>query len=675
MTEATQAYLQILKERSYRNRRITCGLDITDLVGDFDYSDPRLNAIRFEALVKREAPVLFPNDPFGFHRYQKDYPSFTLKSGAVGSNGGHGNITPNYARVISRGLDETEREIRAYREQTSDPEKLLFYDSVLSHFPLMRELIAQYRDAALTAGCTRLADALQRIPQGPAQTFYEACLFLQIIVYFLRCAPHSHLTFGRFDQYMFPYFQRDLQNGVSREELFETLEMFFITINFDTDIYQGIQQGDNGQSMVLGGFDGNGESMFNELSRLCMEASIELALIDPKINLRCGKNTPQELLKLGTKMTKLGLGFPQYCNDDVVVPGLISLGYDRKDALDYTVAACWEYIVPNCAFDVPNLRTFNFPLVVNRAIHKSLMESQSFEDLMRAVEDEIRAECREIIDTGYLRPKCTPLLAVFVDGCMKKGLDLWQNAPKYHNYGCHGAGISNAVDALAAIRMLIYNEGSLEKEELLCALDADFEGYTELRNRLLGCPKMGQDNDFVDLLANRLMETFSTALNGKKSKNGGIWRAGTGSAMEYILSARQCPATADGRRAYTPYGCSFSPAITARPDGPLSVIRSFTKYDMRRIINGGPLTLELHDSVFRNEEGERKVSYLVRYFIERGGHQLQLNAVNRDVLIDAQKHPESYPNLIVRVWGWSGYFCELDHEYQNHIISRTEFSV
>jgi formate C-acetyltransferase len=186
---------------------------------------------------------------------------------------------------------------------------------------------------------------------------------------------------------------------------------------------------------------------------------------------------------------------------------------------------------------------------------------------------------------------------------------------------------------------------------------------------------MGQDNDSVDLIASHLMEVFGNALNGKPNAHGGIWRAGTGSAMEYVLSARECPATADGRYAYTPYGCSFSPAITARTDGPLSVIRSFTKFDMRRIINGGPLTLELHDSVFRNPEGERKVAQLVRYFIDRGGHQLQLNAVNRDILLDAQKHPEEYPNLIVRVWGWSGYFCELDTPYQNHIISRTEFSV
>jgi formate C-acetyltransferase len=171
------------------------------------------------------------------------------------------------------------------------------------------------------------------------------------------------------------------------------------------------------------------------------------------------------------------------------------------------------------------------------------------------------------------------------------------------------------------------------------------------------------------------MEWFSDYLNRKPNNRGGFWRSGTGSAMEYILSARKCPATADGRHAYEPYGSSFSPAITTKLDGPLSVIQSFTKFDMKRIINGGPLTLEIHNTAFRNPEGEKKVAQLVKTFIDLGGHQLQLNAINRDTLLDAQAHPEQYPNLIVRVWGWSGYFCELDQVYQDHVIARQEYGL
>jgi formate C-acetyltransferase len=172
------------------------------------------------------------------------------------------------------------------------------------------------------------------------------------------------------------------------------------------------------------------------------------------------------------------------------------------------------------------------------------------------------------------------------------------------------------------------------------------------------------------------MTAAEDAMHGKPNgRFGGVWRMGTGSAMEYVLSARECPATADGRRSGDAYGCSFSPSVSVKLNGPLSVIQSFTKHPMNRCSNGGPTTLELHDTVFRNEEGEKKVAALVKAFVHLGGHQLQLNSINRERLLDAQKHPENYKNLIVRVWGWSGYFCELDPEYQNHIIRRAEFTV
>ncbi len=277
----------------------------------------------------------------------------------------------------------------------------------------------------------------------------------------------------------------------------------------------------------------------------------------------------------------------------------------------------------------------------------------------------------------YQRETCfpAPLLSIMVDGCLECGRDLTDDVAKYNNYGCHGAGIANAADALTAIKTLVYDAREIGKEELLAALEADFAGYTPLRNRLLSAPKMGNNDDVADAIGCELIDAFASYLNGRPNARGGIWRAGTGSAMQYIWSAEECPATADGRHAGTPYASSFSPALTTRLEGPVSTVASFTKYDMKKIVNGGPLTMEIHDSVFRDPSGERKVAQLVRYFIERGGHQLQLNAVNREVLMDAEAHPERYPNLIVRVWGWSGYFCELDPVYRKHIISRTEFTI
>lgn len=640
MTETVRLMLEQLKSKTYRALRTT----------------------------SHDEPILYPVDCFGFHfGGTEHFPHFS------------GNVIPNYGRIITEGFDATKARINSRMSGESDPEKLAFGNEMLSEIDTLLGICDRHTKLVKQSGNARLWKALQTVPHKGATNFFEACLFMQICIYGLRRTNVEHLCLGRFDQYMYPFFAKDREKGVSDEELFEILEAFFITLNYDTDLYNGVQQGDNGQSMVLGGFDAQGNSQYNALSAMCMEASLELSLIDPKINLRVGKNTPDELYETATRLTKKGLGFPQYCNDDVVIPGLIKLGYDPADAQNYGVAACWEYIIPNCSAESSNIKTMNFPLVVNRAVHKYLPASSTFDALMEGVEREIAAECDDLIfvqaqnSQKKLYRQRLPLLSVFIDGCIEKLLNLWNGGSKYNNYGFHGLGIANATDALAAIKKCVFEEQTLSAEELLAALDADFKGYEALRNRLLECPKMGNNDAFADDIASSVMSYYSKYLNGRDHRNGGVCRAGTGSAMFYVGKAADCPATADGRHAGDVYSCSFSPSIGVKTTGILSVIQSFTKHDMTDIINGGPLTLEVHDTVLRNEIGIKKVAQLVKLFVLRGGHQLQLNSLDPERLKDAQKHPENYPNLIVRVWGWSGYFNELDPEYQNHIIRRTAY--
>lgn len=682
MTDKVRRALAVLREGEYKKNRIDNGVfDVTDRVNAHG-TEYRLFHM-LSAMLEQEQPYMLGEDIFGFNRRLKNTPTYIDPCTGKRTRNGKGNLTPNYARIISHGFDAVLKEIEAREASLAIKDRRnAFFGTMKQYIALVYDIAERNRKEAVATGNGRLADALCRIPRGGADSFYEACLFMKIIIFSLRCGGYDHLTLGRFDQYMYPYYVKDLERGVSKDTLFEVLELFFITLNTDSDLYFGVQKGDNGQSMVLGGYDKNGNEMFNELSALCIEASKELGLIDPKINLRVNRTTSDSLYELGTTLTKMGLGFPQYCNDDIAVPFLLSLGYEEEDAWNYTVAACWEYIVPGCGFDVPNKWYFDFPSVVNRVLGEKLPNAESFDALMGEMDIAIALECDDI------RRKLSPFarvrdlepsygfLSVFVDGCIEKGLDLSEGGAKYNNYGCHGVGISNAADALAAVKQVIFEEKSASKEELLLALSADFSGFERLQNQLLACPKMGNHDDGVDGIACRLMDAFSSCLNGKPNYHfGGVWRAGTGSAMEYIWCARRCGATADGRHAGQPYGCSYSPSIIAKVNGPLSVIQSFTKFDLKRICNGGPLTLEIHDTVFRNGEGEKKVAQLVKAFVTLGGHQLQLNAVNRERLMAAKAHPEQYPHLIVRVWGWSGYFCELDTEYQDHIIQRTEFSL
>ena len=356
--------------------------------------------------------------------------------------------------------------------------------------------------------------------------------------------------------------------------------------------------------------------------------------------------------------------------------GLVKLGYSREDALDYSVAACWEVIIPGKGADIPNLACVDLPKIVNDVITQYLNEYESFGELLERVADGIKDECDMTVkrNKDY---KCVmkPFMSVFFDGCIEKLADMHHGGAKYHNFGCFGVGISNAADALAAVKKTVYDEKSITKEELLTALRNNFEGNAALRKKLIDCPKMGNNDDYADDMAGFIMQVFSENINNRDNGCGGIWRAGTGSAQTYIRYGTVCPATADGRLAGTPYASSFSPSLDIKTDGLLSVIQSFSKFDMKNIINGGPLTIEIHDTVLRNDIGIKNTAMLVKEYIMLGGHQLQINSVNREELLDAQKNPEKHKNLIVRVWGWSGYFNELDKEYQDHVIRRTEYNL
>ena len=677
MTERVKQLLHILQSREYRKRRVSNQLRIDEEIANFGKNGR--DAYRLQVMLKQERPVLFAGERIGFNRYASDLPVYTRPEDGYLSGWSFGNLTPNYSRIMSTGLDAVLEEIRE-KIRTMSAEHTEFLRALEMTVTAALDLADRYREAAKESH-PELYEALGQVPHRKAENFYQACVFLKFIIYTLRCNANTHLTLGLFDRYMYPYYCASVQAGESREDLLDILEEFFVSINFDTDLYQGMQQGDNGQSMVLGGYDENGKDAYNELSGLCMKASLELNLIDPKINLRVNKDTPFSRYLLGTEMTRQGLGFPQYSNDDVVIPGLIRLGYAPEDAVRYTVAACWEFIIPDCGADIPNFITMNFPKVVEETMRNELLSCRTYDELWEKTKQAICTECDALMATANANSKIStcshpsPYLSLYIDGCLEQGKDFSEAPAKYNNYGCHGAGLSNAVDALTAVKKAVFEDGVVSKEELLRALECNFEGHEHTRNILLNCPKMGNNEQEADEIANAVMQVFSDYLNGKPNDRGGVFRAGTGSAMEYLLSAAKVPATADGRKAYEPYASSFSPSVTAKLNGPLSVIQSFTKFDMKRIINGGPLTIEIHDTTFRNADGVEKVAKLVQLFIERGGHQLQINSINRERLLDAQKHPEKYPNLIVRVWGWSGYFNELDPAYQDHIIRRAEFSV
>ena len=674
MTERIRALMHFQWERLHHAARIALPEDLELTYRDQSLPDTLRTALRLKQALEMETPYLFDNEIIAFTRTVPNLPRIFDDAEWAAITEGHfihelgnvSNLSPDYASVISVGL-------LALREKLGEGE---LHRAMRISIDAVLKLTARYAAAARAKGDEALAEVLDRVPALPPRTFREALQSLRILHYAMWCEGDYHNTMGRFDQTMIPYLRADLEAGRETEEsAFELLEAFFLACNRDSDLYPGMQQGDNGQSIVLGGMLPDGTDGFNLLSKWCLKASAELRLIDPKINLRVNKDTPLEVYELGTQLTKLGLGFPQYENDDVAIPGLEALGYDTEDARNYAMAACWEFIIPGRAMDIVNIGALPFANIVDRVLREHLTACRSLEEVKALVREAIFADVRKTLAERrnlYVIP--SPYLSLFFDGCLESGRDISLGC-KYNNWGLHGTGVAPAADMLAAVDQEVFH-GDTAPEALLRAMADNFVGHDALRDQLkYHCPKAGNDDDRVDGLVGWLLDTFADAVEGLHNERGGIIRAGTGSAMLYIFHANELGATADGREAGVPLPANYAPSLNIRLNGPVSLIKSFSKPDLRRTINGGPLTIEFSDSVFTQEESITKVAQLVRLFVQRGGHQLQLNTVNRERMLDAQKHPENYRNLIVRVWGWSGYFVELDKCYQDHIIRRAELLV
>ena len=652
-------YQYYVIDRTHRDLRVACAENFGEQCKAQGLSPEERMTIRFELLATMETPRIHPLEQIVLTRSVKNLPDVLTedewaeikKNHYVHELGYVSNLSPDYATTISKGL-------LAVREAASEYQVRMI-DAIIG-------LCDRYKMEAEKIGRTDVVEVLTQVPRYPARNFREALQFFRILHFSLWLEGDYHNTVGRFDQYMYPYFKRDMDAGVyTKESALELVEDFFLSFNKDSDLYVGVQQGDNGQSMVLGGRLADGSDGFNELSELCLIASRELKLIDPKINLRVSKDTPLSLYEKGTELTKVGLGFPQYSNDDVVIAGLQRLGYDYADAVNYVVAACWEFIIPGVGNDIANIGALNFPALVDKVLRAYLPTGGDFAGLIAAVRAEVQAECDRItesIQNVWFVP--SPFMELLRDG------------RKYNNFGLHGSGIASAADALAAVKKYIYDEKSVTSDQLIGAMDQNFENDPVLLHLLrYEAPKMGTGSSEATEMNGVLLNAFADALEGKTNCEGGVWRAGTGTAMYYLWHARELGATADGRRAGEPFGTNFSPSLFAQIAGPLTDIEDFTANDLSRNLNGGPLTLEFASGIFNSPESISKVALLIKYFIERGGHQLQLNAVNLDAMKEAQKNPDSYRQLVVRIWGWSAYFVELDKEFQDHVMMRQEYSV
>ncbi|MDD3334192.1 MAG: pyruvate formate lyase family protein [Eubacteriales bacterium] len=639
------AYRRELDDKRFR--------EIANLIQNPELSLDMRAALRLKLFLEEEEIIRRPGERIPGWRTLRSFPDLYRDGEAKALHAGHYiheqgrvcNISSDWEGVLKNGL---------LCRKTGDAARDLCIDAVLAYAD-------RYENEALSHGL-----------RYGVEGYLEGLQAFRILHFCLWCSNVYHNTVGRFDQYMMPYLEKDLQaKRLTLDEAQEMTEEFFLSFNRDSDLYTGMQQGDNGQSMMLGGCDADGKNAVNLLTEICLKASLHNRCIDPKINLRVNGETPFSLYQLGTELTRQGLGFPQYDNDDVVIPALVGYGYDLHDARNYTVAACWEFIIPGLGMDIPNIAALCLADAVSVCVRNHLLECKTYEAFFDQVRAEIDKRAREIatsVQSLWMEP--APWQSVLMSDYTH---DISEGA-KYNQYGIHGTGFSDAVDQLAVVSQFIFQEESLSKERLLEGLESNFENDLSLRKLLRGekAPKLGRDSQ-CEPIADALLTAFGDAVRPLKNERGGCFRAGTGSAMYYLWHAEHLPTLCNGHQTGEKLPANFSPSLLLQDAGPLSVLRAMARPALSHAMNGGPLTLELHDTVFRTQEGVDKVARLVQSYIKLGGHQLQLNAVSPETLLDAKKHPENHRGLIVRVWGWSGHFVQLDQAYQEQIITRVSY--
>jgi formate C-acetyltransferase len=498
-----------------------------------------------------ETPVIGPDERIVFTRtlpvaipaiYSKKEWDRLTEGRKLHELGPINNISADWGKVLAQGLlRRRAAALESLERFQNDSEAIEFLDSAIETIDAVLALAQRYAEAARAMGRDEIAEILESVPANPPRSFHEALQSLRLMHAIVWLSGHYHVGFGRFDQYMWPYLKADLESGrLDENQAIDLLAEFFISLNKDSDLYPGVQQGDNGQTITLGGVDRDGRPAVNPLTYMVLQASRDVSMIDPKINLRISTDTDLDLLSLATELTRKGLGFPQYSNDDVIIPALVAHGYQLEDAREYAVAACWEFLIPGKGMEIVNIGAVSFPAAVDQSIRQGLPAGEDMEKILLRVKGNIQKQVNQLADSyEHLLLPPAPYYSVLMTDCLERPQDLSKGA-LYNNFGIHGAGSANAADALAAVQQFVFQDRSVTSDELLAALDSDFQGYEDLYLKLREqAPKVGNNDDRADHFMVDLFNVLADACEAYgKTSRGGILRPGSGSAMYYVWLAQ-----------------------------------------------------------------------------------------------------------------------------------------
>ncbi len=525
-----------------------------------------------------------------------------------------------------------------------------YIDKVVSNYSIVSDrdkIVVKYIKNIKNKKVKHFDEALQRI------LFYNQLLWQ---------TNHKLVGLGRLDKILINYYQNDINNKVlSKDDAFDMIKEFIKILHADYVFKSSALLGDTGQLIILGGYDENNNYVCNDLTFMFIDAIRKLQLPDPKILLRVSKDTPRELMEISLKCLLTGIGCPLFANDGVIIPSLISAGFDFKDVNDYVTSACWEPIILGKSFDQNNLMDIIFLEPLNRAMKKNDLKSiKSYNELLNKYEIELRLYLKELINKlNNIKFQEDPLMSIFTRDCIKNNKDISSGGAKYNNYGLLSLGLNNTINSLLTLKELVF-----EKKEYT------LEKFNDMRvnNKILKeeiVKKFGKDDNNVIILTNKIMDITSNELLKCKNPLGGNYKFGL-SSPGYISASKNSEASFDGRKAGTPYSVHIS-SEDALAYTELIQFAGKLNYKQNKY-NGN--VVDFFVSPFLIDNNFSKFVDFLMLSLKTGFFEMQMNVVGSETLIAAKKNPENFPNLIVRVWGFSAYFKDLPDEYKDLMIER-----